>query len=170
MHPVIEKAVFDSYRRIELVRLLIPEVELLEMVIDEFGNKFKSHYVEGECGMEISICKYFTSIYLKVHIIDMKDIIPLIRFIVQNGYKLFGKPWDYPEGKSREYHFIKNPANNSPYRGVRINVSCVLPSKGLKCEYVKVGEKTEDVFELRCGGKVYEENLESNNINGGKNV
>ena len=79
-------------------------------------------------------------------VVDMgEDVTPIIALIAQHGYKV-ERFNDSPSAAWRSYTIKQR--NDGP--GL-IKLDAYLAADNAKCEYVKVGEKVEPIYELRCG-------------------
>lgn len=107
-------------------------------ICEEVAAEFKSQVPS----ISTSIGFRFGSIQgalLHVDVLDMRDVLPILRDFRKRGYKIDGHG-DYPELKRRTYQLGD------------IAVLCFLrdDSKS-RCQWVKVGEKSEPVYKLMCG-------------------
>lgn len=141
--PVTE-ALDDLKDKIRFVEGLIPHVNVAARALSEYGpghekDEIRIGYIFG------SLC----GVLIHTHVGDLKEVLPLIRELRRQGYKIL-KHDDYAEVRRRSY-----------YMGEIIVSAFLRDEKGKgRCRYVKTGTKHEDVYTLECDGvRVEDPNL-----------
>lgn len=145
---VSEKSSF--VRTIKRLRSMDKFVELAEIVREKFKTEKRT----------IIVLVDFYDVYICVNgIKDMKEIIPIIKFIIENNYRT-GSIVDLPNTNRRRYTMKKK---SESFVETDIIIDAHLSKSDNKvCQYVQVGTETfeKPIFELRCGDKKFEENGE----------
>ncbi len=124
-------------------------------ICEEVAQEFKPqvHNIRTSIGYRFGSVE---GALLKVDVMDMRDVLPILRDLRKRGYKI-EKHEDYPEMKRRTYRLGD------------IAVLCFLMGDTkARCQWVKVGEKSEPVYKLMCDdGTDMDQLVEADGAEGG---
>jgi len=128
MHKLVKAEIDNLQERIEHVRLFDKHFD----VVDKLKES-----IESETDLIIHPRISMDYLYLDVHgLTDQHSITPVIKFLTKQGYHLKSDAWSYSSDKTLNWTMA--PFYISGH------------FTGSVCKFVKVSEKTEDVYELRC--------------------
>lgn len=105
-------------------------------VADELMEKFPDVFTSAGAG-------YRVMVYASIG--AMSDMAPILRFLARKGLRHKGAT---AMGDSGVSWLVKNPDSGDIYSG--ISIVAYFKEDG-QCRKVKVGEKLEPIYELRCG-------------------
>jgi len=85
---------------------------------------------------------------------DAKQAIPMLRKLAKAGYTILGRE-DFPDFGRLAWKMRRRRQEGDKTVDILLHLQLYLPTNNpdATCSWVQVGEKTEPVMELRCGGQ-----------------
>lgn len=130
-HEKIKKMITSRERQIEKLKLMND----LAVKADEWQENHPDIVTSWAIN-----CVDHVEIYCKINLLS--DLAPLMRDIGKFGYRQHSN-YEWARSNSKEWNFEKDGKWN-------VEVTAQFIKEGDGCKYVKVGEKTEPVYELVC--------------------
>lgn len=131
---VIETALNEM----QILRMKVFDLIEAARVAEKIGDEFKETIRNFRLSYGVDMIR-LQGILVQIDVNDMKEVIPILKYLAKNGYPKKGEPEDYPEIRRRTWDCGQ------------IKVSAFLPwGEKSKCKYVKVGVVENPVYELQC--------------------
>lgn len=133
LHPEIQRKVEELERRAAYTAEMNGTFVMLAAAVEMFDV--------AEAARVHLICKPSLTLFCAVD--DIKDLAPMLRWFGVRGYRQKNRT-EHPNAFEHGSVCIEMHGGRHPF-----DLSVAL--KGSACRFVKVGQKTEDVYELKCG-------------------
>ena len=138
MHSEVEKAIISIQDQIAAVHALEPAVQIVADIIKD---------IPEESTASFEICVTSKPVYIGIHLFSPKsinEVTEILRRLALAGYHQTVKPSDLQTCQCRTWN-LKGPG------GPIIIYASFYKREGATCQFVKVGERPQPIYELRCG-------------------
>ena len=138
LHPAIGRITNQLETEIRMIKDVNSVCVMLEQVVAEF-----------DCAERVSASTAVgPSCTLNCLVDHVREVVPILRWLGARGYRQRQR-YEFPQHghDGMLCYIMERPPHDARPHEIHVDV-CI---RGDACRFVKVGQKTEDVYELQCG-------------------